>query len=342
MGEMKHKRVAATAVVSVLLTVGQMMPAFAWGPGGHQQIADIAWVGLSTRARSQIRAILKASDPQFQPQTSSVSSLRDAFRLSATMPDVIKGNRRTVFEPMIAQHENDFGALTDPLVSDNEKPRCKSFHYFDTPINSQGGAPLDSSGHTPQVARSNASAAFQLATRRLREIQAKPTLTLQDRREQAWWLSWIEHIVGDLHQPLHCAQDFGINRDGDAGGNLFKITDPQSGGSSNLHSLWDGAIDRVKLQESNTGGLSSRFTSVSTRWLRDENIAQSSSEARTLDEKKWIADGAALAKKDVYPGIVQLGAPLNSYLMNQARVVKRQAVLGGLRLTNLLNDILGG
>src|SRR5439155_20249015 len=62
----------------------------------------------------------------------------------------------------------------------------------------------------------------------------------------AYNLAWLIHLVGDVHQPLHCVSRFtGSHLDetthadrGDLGGNLFKLDDP----AKNLHSLWDDAL----------------------------------------------------------------------------------------------------
>ena len=38
--------------------------------------------------------------------------------------------------------------------------------------------------------------------------------------DRAWALTWVLHLVGDLHQPLHCcARAFPGRNDGDHGGN---------------------------------------------------------------------------------------------------------------------------
>ena len=50
-------------------------------------------------------------------------------------------------------------------------------------------------------------------------------------------LAWLLHLVGDIHQPLHCSSrvtpDEALPR-GDAGGNTFRLDD-----NRNLHGYWD-------------------------------------------------------------------------------------------------------
>jgi S1/P1 Nuclease len=64
----------------------------------------------------------------------------------------------------------------------------------------------------------------------------------QDKAEK---MSWLIHLVGDAHQPLHCATL--VNSvypapQGDRGGNQFFVKVPPTGSSQKLHSLWDGLL----------------------------------------------------------------------------------------------------
>jgi hypothetical protein len=64
----------------------------------------------------------------------------------------------------------------------------------------------------------------------------------QDRAEK---LSWLIHLVGDIHQPLHCAtlvNSIYPPPEGDRGGNEFFVRASDSGSPRKLHSLWDGLL----------------------------------------------------------------------------------------------------
>ena len=68
-----------------------------------------------------------------------------------------------------------------------------------------------------------------------------------DSRDRAVALSWIIHLVGDLHQPLHCASRFNADfPDGDQGGNLFVIQPSDSVRQIKLHAFWDAALGSSK------------------------------------------------------------------------------------------------
>lgn len=60
------------------------------------------------------------------------------------------------------------------------------------------------------------------------------------------YLAWLIHMVGDVHQPLHCVALFNdpYAEKGDRGGNDFYVKPNQS--PVNLHRLWNGALGRKK------------------------------------------------------------------------------------------------
>jgi len=56
-------------------------------------------------------------------------------------------------------------------------------------------------------------------------------------------LTWLIHLVGDIHQPLHSVQIFTTDYpNGDRGGNLICVRPSESGKPMNLHRLWDSLL----------------------------------------------------------------------------------------------------
>jgi hypothetical protein len=316
--------------VTGLLVFALATAAPGWNATGHEQIAEIAWTRLNDRAKGEVREILLAGDEAFRPRGGSASSLRSAFRRAATFPDVIKGNQNTAYEPIIEEMNGKWDPIQDPHVSPNEKVRCKSWHYYDTPVRFTGAE--------PGLADSNALNALTFARTELARLQAEGA---PDRKMQCWWLYWIEHLTGDLHQPLHCASSYEFFPGGDSGGNKFMILDPdQPGQETRLHAYWDAGIDHAK-QADKAEGLPKRVDQVSARWGRDRSIAPAAGDARNLDVKSWLKEGAQLADRLVYSGIQRGETPSPEYARTQQDLCRRQAVLGGFRLANILNDILG-
>lgn len=152
-------------------------------------------------------------------------------------------------------------------------------------------------------------------------------------RQQA--LRFVVHLVGDAHQPLHCAE-----RNKDRGGNLVRVKLPFDEGGhapvTNLHSVWDTDLVREAM-----GGLS---------WsdFADRLDAQISREQRKAwangDLKTWVLDANKLARDKAYADVPLNGAqavpvPLTQeYLNANAEVVREQLQRAGVRLAKILND----
>jgi len=63
---------------------------------------------------------------------------------------------------------------------------------------------------------------------------------------KAMAFAMVMHLVGDIHQPLHCATKYfmsGGRLHQDAGGNKEEVLNgpPGEGGKFNLHAFWDSA-----------------------------------------------------------------------------------------------------
>lgn len=319
------KRAGALVATAVALACATAR-ASAWDDTGHRQIADIAWNRLNHRAKGEIRAILMAGDPRFRPVSDAEPDVRDAFRKLATFPDVIKFTKTTLYEDQIDSMNRLFFVASAPDPNDSEDVRCKTWHYYDVAIRDRGK-------HGPK--ESNALKALRKARTEIVRLERSGD---PDRKSECWWLAWIEHLVGDLHQPLHCCSSFALLPNGDAGGNLFPIKDPVTGRAGRLHAYWDGAIGRA-IGAERQQGLSPNVEVVSERWARSCPLTRS--EARNLSVISWIKHGAALADTVAYKGIEPDSAPSQEYAAKQAALCERQAVLAGFRLAALLNEELG-
>jgi hypothetical protein len=163
--------------------------------------------------------------------------------------------------------------------------------------------------------------------------------TISDPKMACWWLYWIEHVVGDLHQPLHCVSNYEFNSTGDAGGNKFKIESPDGDRPTNLHSFWDGGIGRA-IGEEREKGKDPNVEKVSARWLADRTLAPSSDLVKDLNPMNWIRAGARLADRAVYGNLKPGGRPDMQYMFQQTDLCRKQAVLAGLRLAAVLNKAL--
>jgi len=182
--------------------------ALAWGGAGHQVIAAEAYRKLSPELQAQVFDVLK-SHPDFEGWKNAYHPNAN-FDLSAyvfirasTWPDEIrrKGNNY--------DHPN--------------------WHFIDYPLRPPAFT------FEPD-ARPSDNVLFGVA-------QSEKTLseTNAGQEDRAAALSWLIHLIGDMHQPLHCESPFNDTYpDGDKGGNDFYVRPAQAG--VRLHGIWDGLL----------------------------------------------------------------------------------------------------
>jgi hypothetical protein len=289
------------------------------------QVADIAWTQLTPRVQQKLAIILNAGEPTFRPYDGNV---RDAFRKASTWCDYIKRGQPGPYDEIITKYNTFF----EPnMVLEGEGVRCKTWHYYDIPIMY--------SGSEPKVRPSNALAAMNLA---VKELTAIAKNELADPKMAAWWVYWITHVTGDLHQPLHCVSNHSVHSEGDDGGNKYTIKGTTREGRPRdvkLHGFWDGAIGRAIGAERETG-LSPNVEDVSVRWAANPAYKAKPADAANLDVMSWLKEGAKLAQSMVYAGISEGTAPSDPYVKNQIELSKKQAVLAGFRLAGILNQAL--
>lgn len=113
------------------------------------------------------------------------------------------------------------------IIADDAPPEAKAL------IEARGGKPLG-----------NALEALALNAVIISNPESKP-------EERALALSWMMHIMGDIHQPLHVSdlvsKDFPT---GNAAGALAYVWDPQRDSAIPLHILWDSNTRRsTKLED---------------------------------------------------------------------------------------------
>jgi hypothetical protein len=167
--------------------------------------------------------------------------------------------------------------------------------------------------------------------------------------EKAKALGLLIHLVGDIHQPLHCAGS-------EKGGNGIQVTGvpgyDDKWPTRNLHSFWDGsyrykvkggeigfiegfpgrARDEIKPDSGPIKTISDSFDKLYPSKLKD---------AGQLDPAEWALESNSIAASFAYP-------PENAqspyvitpdYAQKAGEIARARLVLAGSRLANLLNDI---
>jgi len=316
----------------VLLLFAFSQTALGWNGKGHEVVAYIAYQHLDPATRAKVDALLK-KNPCYNEWASQVSAFpaekQEAaiFALAATWPDMIKlasydcqpGHK---FGPD-GSHNGDV-APSGPEASQNigydDTHRHKYWHFVDTPFSSDGTL-------TRPAPHPNA----------LDEIVALSAALASDESDdiKSYDLVWIEHLVGDVHQPLHDTSRFTKNHpNGDAGGNLVLICDTPKC-TKELHAYWDGILGPANL-------------AAAVKMGAQLDAGPKPDGADNADASAWVEEGFELAKTKVYQPPISddepdspAGIPDKQYHDAAKETAQAQVLLAGYRLADLLNRALG-
>ena len=196
-------------LVLLFATVGA--PLYGWDDEGHMMVAYVAYQQLTPVARSRANALLKLN-PKYNEWLATLPAAASQadkdmmiFMIAATWPDKIK------LDPSYTSDGSDDGDRPDgsPDATRNtgydDKLMHKYWHFVDQPFTTDG-SPL------PSIPTPNAQDRIALF-RSVLASDASDALKSYD-------LTWLLHLVGDVHQPLHCATRVDKNDlQGEAGGN---------------------------------------------------------------------------------------------------------------------------
>lgn len=193
------------------------------------------------------------------------------------------------------------------------RKQTEPWHFIDIPISSAG---LDMKRDCPKEG---------CVIREIEEFRKQwrdETLPAAERREA---LLFLVHFVGDMHEPLHCAND------NDHGGN--DVTVQFAGARMNLHRLWDSALlDHMPPEDRLLATLESEITPArQAEWARgtvEMWAGESFDEAR-----KVVYGGLPAAEPDAVP---VLGA---SYERAADAVIRLQLAKAAVRLAAILNEM---
>jgi len=312
-------------VVVCLALFGLARPAAAWNNTGHMAVGYVAYQQLTPAVRGRVDQLLRMN-PFYRRWLAMIPSTVPAadrnlavFMIAATWADQIKSD--AAYRDDGTQGGNRPGG---PQSSRNigyaDMFRHKYWHFVNTPFSADGGARL------PSVPVPNARDRITVFLSVL--ASSSPDAL------KSYDLTWLLHLVGDVHQPLHAVTRVSAaDLEGDAGGNDVRICEDASCRSTaTLHGVWDGLL-----------GFRDDIASVIAAARRLPVAA--AERTRVLDPAQWLQESFALAKSDVYQPPVRIGAgpfSLNSsYQMHAHQIAEAQIALAGARLAAVLNRDLG-
>lgn len=323
----RRVRVRFRGVVGGLLlaAMSASSAAWAWDDFGHMAVAEVAFKQLKPKARARVAELLKLNPryPNWIVGARKSDEARVAFMRAATWADAIRSDRTY-------KDDDPDSATATQNIGYAEHLRHSSWHYVNRPF-SRDGTPLAEAG-TPNVAT-------QIAV-----LRAGVCAPATDDALKSYDLVWLLHLVGDVHQPLHCVARFDhATPNGDRGGNLVKIAgnaqppvceDPRYcpfGPPEDLHAFYDTIAG-------------SGYGIAAVDALVAVLPAPSAQKAAVSDVEAWVQEGFELAQSAVYVSPIDAGAgpftvdPI--YQKAAFQLGKHRISLAGVRLANLINECL--
>lgn len=350
------KTLLASSLVLLLAIPSQL---WSWGNTGHEAVAYVAWQQMTPATRTRAIALLKLVPSLQNPKkTKTVPGYKDwlkdlpaglsqddknlyLFMRAATWPDTIKHVGFTDSDTPPA------GVTNDVNIGYTDTKSHGYWHFIDTGFASDNSTVPDTP--VPNVATQIVAFRKAIGSNEADDLKS-------------YDLVWLEHLVGDIHQPLHGSVRYFAGK-GDEGGNLVLIKLPLSmkknfegtlskDAPTELHAFWDDlpgegepapALPQAK---SFAGPLASAPA---------DKVADT-------DPSDWAAESFTTAKTDAYTSPIGKGpqppashaatstsgqaSSFSRYLISQAyydeamQDAKGRVALAGARLAKLLNENL--
>jgi len=147
----------------------------------------------------------------------------------------------------------------------------------------------------------------------------------------------LMHLVGDLHQPLHCVQRFATETPlGDAGGNTFRIQNFET--ATNLHALWDAGVGLLdnSLTRPLSNGNQTYIESMANEIMAQLNTSEI---IVGTNISVWALEGINVSIQYVYT-LPYNSYPSDEYIQTAQPIVMHQLGVAGYRLAQLLKQIV--
>jgi hypothetical protein len=227
----------------------------------------------------------------------------------------------------------------DIRTTDRAKYHHATWHYINFPFQPNGQA---------ETVRITPPEPVNILTALAENERIAKTETNAESRAIA--LTWLFHLVGDVHQPLHTVQLFTAKYpNGDRGGNEICIRPMPNRKAMNLHEFWDDVIT----SSMNISRLRNRATALRNS---DEFSRRQLTELAASNFESWTKESFEIAVKIAYQNGAFFGTPKETrpncneidaavlpagYAKAAGRISDRRIVLAGYRLADVLKRITG-
>lgn len=283
--------------------------AFSWSRAGHMVSADIAYQELSAKERRIIDKIAALAEKH--PD-------RGAFEVAIGGSTGEARNRR-IFMELARWPDDTRGSIHDH----------PTWHYWSRPIVDASSPPSKLPDDVPQ---GSAMEAFALAL----SVASDPRAAAGER---AIAVSWIFHLVGDMHQPLHAVSQVSKRfPESDRGGSRQFVLDHIEREPRSLHWFWDDSVNRDGEPDAVTHHASDLIRRLPRSHFQELQAFRSATEFSTWAEESHhlattLAYGPDLRASDSATTAPELP---KRYLDQSLQAAERRLTLAGYRLTEVL------
>ncbi len=291
----------------VFLTVALAVQARAWDRTGHMVVAYIAWQQMTPEARNALSNVLA-----FAPQRSDLLDLRPTSGEHAGMIHFI---RASYWPDMVRNRDH---------AERYERYHRGSWHYTNIF--------WEEVGDDDYRIREDLQPPDVNIVERLYHLEQLARNDIVPKAQLAVYVAWLEHLVGDIHQPLHTsARVTPEEPEGDRGGNLFSL-----GEDDNLHWYWDRALTEAHEREVDESDVA-----FARRIGDDLMSAYPEPNEIAFEYESWAEEGFRIAVRDVYAEIERGQEPPLTYAEMAQRTAAEAIARAGYRLGSLMNDLFG-
>lgn len=283
--------------------------ALAWGSDGHMIVALIAQQYLDPDVKTKVDALLKSdNDKLTKKDIASRAVWADKYR------DSDRNGKKIRYNGTQQWHFVDM-EITGP----NFDEACFSHPAL------PAGAPASKGPAKSCVAD------------KIEQFAAELKNPKTSKAERLLAFKFLLHFVGDVHQPLHAADNK------DRGANSVPIIFGKRTTEENLHSYWDHIlVDKIdKDFEKAATTLGAKFKDKKSDWMKGqpadwarESFALARDVAYKLPSQKKACKDSATKK------MIQCTVMDQAYDDKSLPVVEQQLAKGGMRLAMILNEAL--
>jgi len=301
-----------TLIITFFFLFGLVSPSYAWNQEGHILIAEIAYDQLNPdqqkKADTLAQGIFNLLSEEHQQQLNKKYPTTKTFAKIAALPDQWNEfNLETIFLK--------FQALVPVSLLPFRNESTATWHYIDTPFPENKGCTLKSDKNV------------EWAITHLES--ALTTDTLDSSR--AVEMVFLEHYIGDIHEPLHTVTNVTQTCEGDRGGNDFCLKENKNlKCTRNLHSLWDSAVGYLN-SEQDIGKLAVEFEKLYP-------LSEFTDELNMTNISTWKNEN--LMNMSFIYDTPEYSEPTTIYYQNGQAIAEKQIALAGYRLGLALNKLL--